>query len=141
LGFFLFEYGLFDRLIERAFDFSSTSFQIRFYNIVGNFKAFFEYPIFGAPVLETYRIRNEIMNEFTNIPYYESVNTLPMIFAYFGSFIGLFYTFIYLKFSSKITQSLFSTLLVFFAIFVSTSNVNLTSSILFTILPFLNYKE
>ena len=139
-------FGLLNSVLTKTFDSGSKSFQIRYYNIIGNFYAFTKSPLIGLSADNCIQYRVDIYHMYSEYVYSQSVNTIPTFFAYFGVYFGLFYVAnIVLTIKTLVEKrkinDLFVVLLLFVAFFIMTSNENLTSSLIIFVLPFLRKRK
>lgn len=134
----LFSTGLFDEIIYKLFHISSDStIWYRLGSMLGGIKATISHPFFGAPPDTFDGIREEIIYSYTSNLGAGNTNTFITYFAHYGVFVGGYLLVRLWRFSAMNKRSIISGLMIFLAIFATTSNENLSASLLICVLLFL----
>ncbi|MBO5105936.1 MAG: hypothetical protein J6C29_03460 [Clostridia bacterium] len=139
LGILLLQTGMFDEIINKILgkndDGLSRGFRIG--SAVANIKMAIQYPLFGADPTLQGELRAETIQALNGYATEGNTNTLLGYASYFGIFVaGYLWKRLY-GFCRQISATTFSTVCLFIAIFLMTSNENLILSALLYVLMFL----
>lgn len=131
--------GLFDNIfLKMTGEDSNSSFMFRWIGFEGGIRNFLAHPLFGSSFEEAQQLRNELGLKYLGIPYGSNTNTFVNYFGSYGLFAGVFFLTATYRFFKKVCNS--STTVCFIAFvgyFLSTSNENLTGSLLIIVVAML----
>ena len=133
--------GLFDSIfLKMTGEDSNSSFMFRWIGFEGGIRNFLSHPLFGASFGEAQQLRNELGLRYLGIPYGSNTNTFANYFGSYGLFVGIFFlTATYRFFKKTCNASIFVYIIVFTGYFLSTSNENLTGSLLIIVIAMLGW--
>lgn len=134
--------GYFNEIIEKMTGEASTqSIQIRLSSLHSMIVSFAKNPLVGIPFEEQKQIALNITQQYASVNYIGTTNTIPAFFANFGIIVGLFYVIGLWKFCARLSKKKLTVMLLFLSILVSTSNENLTASLLISVIPFFGFQR
>lgn len=135
--FFSVYYGKVDDILLKLTNQSgSQSILLRSSSLITSFKSFYRSPVFGSSLEIQRKIALEISSKYVGSFYEGTVNTFPAFFSSYGFHIGTIYLLGTWKFLKEFSKGK-TTFFLFFAIILTTSNENLTTSLLISVIPFL----
>lgn len=134
----LLQTGMFDAIFDKMDNsYGTNSVTYRWIGMEGSWKGFLKNPIFGSSPETNELIKSELAMKYLSQQYASNTNTFLNFFAYFGFLVGGFVLYGSFQSFRSVCRSVFSSVLVFAAYFVSTSNENLMTSLLIAVLVFL----
>jgi len=130
--------GMYNEILSKIFGgVQNTSFAHRYVSIIANFKSFLRHPFFGASPEYQDELRSRMLYSLVGMNSSGTTNTFISYFSYYGGFVGSVILYRHWKFVKAQVKSNLAAVMVFIAIFIATSNENLTASLLICVLPFL----
>lgn len=130
--------GVFDDIVQKMGGEDSTnSMTYRWIGIEGSLRGFLHSPLFGSTPETNEAIKSGLAMRYLGKSYASNTNTLVNYFAYYGIFVGGFMLVRSFKLIRGSVVSTLSAWLIFAAYLFSTSNENMTGSLLIVVLVFL----
>ena len=130
--------GTFDGiLLKLTGEDNNSSFLYRWIGFEGGIKNFLAHPLFGSSFEDAQQVRNALAIKYLGSDYGSNTNTFANYFGSFGIFVGLFFLSSSYQFFKKICSSRIVSIIAFIGYFFSTSNENLTGSLLILIIAIL----
>ncbi len=135
---FVLQSAIFDEMIFKfAGGVESHSFAFRYASIVVNIKEFLMNPLFGSTPENLDAARSIFMYNLVGSSYLSNTNTYFAVFAYFGLYVGIFYTINIWRFFYYRIKHKGASLLAVIGLIATTSNENLMASLFICTVIFL----
>ncbi len=136
----MFDSGIFDSIILKITgEDSNSSLLFRWIGFEGGIRNFLAHPLFGSSFGEAQAVRDELALNYIGITYGSNTNTFANYFGSYGIFIGCFFLIASYQFFKKICLSRSVCVIAFVGYFLSTSNENLTGSLLVIVIAMLGW--
>lgn len=136
----LMESNVFDEIYNKL-NSESNSFIFRLIGMQGALDGFLKNPLFGSSPEENEAIKSALAVQYFGFSYASNTNTFINFLAYYGVFVGGFMIINSYRIIYKSVQSKLTAILIFAAYFLSTSNENMTASLLIGVIALYGWYE
>lgn len=134
--------GGFEEIMHKlSGDNSTNSLAFRVVALEGAWKGFLSNPLFGSSPEQNDLIKSVLSQQYIGSDYSSNANTFVNYLAYYGIYVGGFMILNSFRLALRSVDSKVSAIIVFLAYFLTTSNENMTSSLLIGVLAIYGWME